>query len=79
MRVCWMRPSQLHICSSHPHIHLIVVHHVQLLYPDPNWQTISQVSRNLVIGILSSTAFPACAITDQVPYSIAQSIDLVFE
>ena len=46
MRVCWMGPSQLHICSGHLHIHLIVVHYLHLLYPDPNWQKISRVSLN---------------------------------
>ena len=46
MRVCWMGPSQLHICSGHLHIHLSLVHYVHLLYPYPNWQTISRVSLN---------------------------------
>ena len=36
MRVCWMCPLQLQIYSSHLHSHLIVVHHLHLLYPAPS-------------------------------------------
>ena len=43
----------------------------------------SRIGKRLVesasIGILSITASPACSITDQVPDSTAQSIELVFE
>ena len=31
MRVCWMGPSQLHICNGHLHIHLIAVHYLHVL------------------------------------------------